>query len=139
MTGRPHDDELEIRGTKDVPPEAILELFRHAEWTQDRSREGIVAARAHTPVVVTAWRGKRCVGLVRVLTDGVYRALIEDVIVHLDERGSGISRLLIEAALDHLLVRDVEVAFLFTGIPDLYAPFGFVPDPGGMKLVRHSG
>ncbi len=89
--------------------------------------------------MLTAWLGGRCVGLVRVLSDGVYRALVEDVVVHPDHRGAGYGRRLMAAALAHPQVRDVEVVFLFGGVPGFYASLGFVPDPTGMKLERPSG
>ena len=84
-----------------MPPDAILELFRHAGWARHRTRESVVAALAQTPVVLTAWLGGRCVGLVRELSDRVYRALVEDVVVHPDHRGAGYGRRLMAAALAH--------------------------------------
>ena len=130
------DAAVEIRDGNDVPPEAVLGLFRHAEWARHRTRESVARVLARTPVVLTAWAGGRCVGLVRVLTDGAYRALVEDVVVHPDHRGQGVGRRLMEAALAHPEVRDVEVVFLFAGVPAFYAGLGFVPDAAGMKLER---
>jgi ribosomal protein S18 acetylase RimI-like enzyme len=48
---------------------------------------------------VGAWAGDRLVGFVRAVTDGAFRAYVEDVIVAPDARGAGIGRSLI----DHLL------------------------------------
>jgi len=77
----PGDDELEIRDTQDVPPEAILELFRHVEWARHRTAESVTAVLTQTSLLVTGWCRGRCVAMLRVVSDGVYRALVEDVIV----------------------------------------------------------
>ena len=122
-----------IRDGHGVEPRILLELLRHADWAGGRSLADLERALAATPVVLAAFDGERCVGMIRVLTDGVYRALIEDVIVAPDARGQGWGERLMEAALEHPLVRDVELTFLFTGIPDFYRRFGYIPDPGGMR------
>ena len=127
---------VEIRETPDVAPEALLELFRYAAWVRHSTRESAEAALAQTSLLLTAWHGDRCVAMLRVLSDGMYRALIEDVIVHPDYRGRGYGRRLIEAALTHPRVREVEGAFLFTDLPAFYERFGFRRVATGMTRGR---
>jgi N-acetylglutamate synthase-like GNAT family acetyltransferase len=129
--------EIELRDTRDVEPEALVELFRHVAWARHRTRASVAAALPGTSLLLTGWHAERCVAMLRVLSDGVYRALIEDVIVHPDCRGYGHGRRLIEATLAHPKVQAVEVVFLFTDVPAFYARFGFRRVATGM--VREMG
>jgi predicted GNAT family N-acyltransferase len=74
---------------------------------------------------VGAWQDGRLVGFARVITDGVYRALLEDVVVDETLRGQGIGQALVERMLERLT--HVQQILLVCGehlIP-FYAPFGF--------------
>ncbi len=124
--------DVEIRDTTDVPPEAVLALFQTVDWASERTFESVGPALAGTYLLITGWRDGRCVGMVRVLSDGVYRALVEDVIVHPDDQGHGLGRLLLEATLAHPKVRDLEAVFLFTSQPGFYERFGFKTTDAGM-------
>jgi N-acetylglutamate synthase-like GNAT family acetyltransferase len=130
------DAEIEIRDTKDVPLEAILELFRHVDWAKHRTPDSAMAVLAQTSLLVTGWYRGRCVAMLRVLSDGVYRALVEDVIVHPDYQSLGWGRRIVETALAHPQLRDIEAVFLFTGVPMFYERFGFVQVGTGMFRVR---
>ena len=62
----------------------------------------------------------------------VYRALVEDVIVHPDHQGQGVGQMLLDAVVAHSGVRDLEVVFLFTSKPGFYERFGFKTTDQGM-------
>jgi N-acetylglutamate synthase-like GNAT family acetyltransferase len=74
--------------------------------------------------------------MLRVLTDGEYRALIDDMVISEEFRRLGYGRRLMEAALAHPRVRNVETVFLFAEVPAFYAQLGFSPDQTGMKLTK---
>ena len=82
----------------------------------------------HTPLQVTAWDGDRLVGFARSLTDGVYRALVDDVIVDESVRGQGVGKALVTALTNELA--DVDEVFL--GCDEKVRPFyeslGWRPD-----------
>jgi GNAT superfamily N-acetyltransferase len=123
-----------IRDTTDVPVDALLELYRHASWAQERTAEGVAESLAGTYLLLTGWYGSRCVAMLRVISDGTYRAFIDDVIVHPEFQGRGWGRQIVEAALAHPRVRHVEHVNLFTQIPAFYEKFGFRPNPLAMRL-----
>jgi N-acetylglutamate synthase-like GNAT family acetyltransferase len=127
---------FEIRDTTDVRPEAVLALFRTVDWAEERGLESVGPALAGTYLLITGWHDGRCVGMVRVLSDGVYRALVEDVIVHPDFQGQGLGRLMLDALLGHPKVRDLEAVFLFTSKPGFYERFGFKSTEHGMYRER---
>jgi len=128
--------ESDIRYVEGVrePIEELARVLRSADWATGRDDDVIRRALESTAVVVTAWRGDRCVGILRVISDGIYRALIEDVVIDPDARGQGIGRGLVEFALSHPDVAGVEELILFTMVPVFWSRFGF--EPAGLAMKR---
>ena len=60
-----------------------------------------------------AWEGDRLVGFARVITDGIYQALIDDVVVKESKRGTGIGSELMRQLVERLT--EVEEVFLHCG------------------------
>ena len=133
---RPGARDLEIRDTRDVPVRALRGLLASAEWAAKRATRDVARCIERTTVLLTGWHRGRCVAMVRILSDGVFRALIDDLVVHPAGRGRGWGRRLVEAALAHPLLRDVEEVALSTVIPDFYKRWGFRRDPHAMKRRR---
>ena len=119
-----------------MPVKVLETLYRHADWAATRQGEPVAAAVGNTWLLLTGWYDGRCVAMLRVISDGVYRALIDDVIVHPDCQGRGWGRAPMAAALAHPRLRDVEEVALFTFIPAFYEKFGFERVSHGMKLPR---
>jgi GNAT superfamily N-acetyltransferase len=118
------------------PVAELARLLRTADWVAGRSDAEIGRALAGSTLVVTAWDGDRCVGILRVISDGVFRALIEDVVIEFERRGQGIGRALVEFALSRPAVLEVEELILFTGVPEFWGRFGFEPVGSAMKRFR---
>jgi N-acetylglutamate synthase-like GNAT family acetyltransferase len=118
------------------PFEELARVLRSADWATNRADGDIQRALANSAVVVSTWDDKRCLRIVRIIDDGVYRALIEDVVVDPDARGHGIGRGLVELALSRPGVVDVEELILFTMVPDFWSCFGFEQAGGAMKRFR---
>jgi len=82
----------------------------------------------------------RLVGFARVLTDGVYLAVVLDVVVADDCRNNGLGGSLMEAILGHPQVSRVRSIELVCQ-PDLiafYRRFGFTDQVGHSRLLRKS-
>ena len=80
----------------------------------------------------------RLVAFARVLTDGVFKAFIFDVIVAADVRNEGLGRRLIEAIADCPDLKDVR-HFELHCLPELvpfYQKMGFSTDVSGVCLMR---
>lgn len=79
-----------------------------------------------TSVHVGAWRAGHLIGYARAVSDGVFRAFIEDVIVSSRYRGSGLGSRLVDTLLAELEgIQEVKLSC----VPDLvpfYERFGFV-------------
>ncbi|MGK7911511.1 MAG: GNAT family N-acetyltransferase [Synechococcus sp.] len=111
----------------DVDFDQLLELFRrNAFWASDRSREDLERAVAHSHPVVTVWDGERLIGFARATSDGVYRAVLWDVVIDDDYRKQGLGRKLVETLIAHPDMQRVERVYLFTTYQqDFYKRIGF--------------
>jgi N-acetylglutamate synthase-like GNAT family acetyltransferase len=93
----------------------LLDLFQAgAFWAQNRHIEDLALAIAHSHPVVTVWDGERLIGFARATSDWVYRAMIWDVVIHPDYRGTGLGRKLVETVLSHPAINQVERVYLTT-------------------------
>jgi predicted GNAT family N-acyltransferase len=107
-----------------LPLDAVQRLLAQTDWAAHRSPADLQTMLAGS-VCVGAWQADRLVGFARVITDGVYRALLEDVVVDESLRGQGIGRVLVERLLERLA--HVQQILLVCGdhlIP-FYDQFGF--------------
>lgn len=135
--------EVEVRDS--IEPDqlsSLVELFAHEWWSQTRTMEDVTRMLLASDVVVTlAHRStRRLMGFARVLTDGVYLALILDVIVEPAARGLGLSSLLMETVLNHpkvSLARSVELVCQPELMP-FYQRFGFSDQVGRSRLMRRT-
>jgi N-acetylglutamate synthase-like GNAT family acetyltransferase len=126
----PRPDNRHIRFSVDpaeVDFDQLLQLFqRNAFWACDRNRESIERAVANSHPVVTVWSNDRTIGFCRATSDGVYRAVIWDVVVDDDFRKQGIGRKLVETLIAHPDLQRVERIYLFTTYQqEFYRKIGF--------------
>jgi GNAT superfamily N-acetyltransferase len=110
-----------------IKPEQLQVLFRQTEWADDRGIEGIQKMLEATPVALGAWEEDRLIGFARTITDGIYRALIDDVVVEESRRGRGIGSELMRRLLKRLTDMEVEEIFLRCGgdVVPFYQRHGF--------------
>lgn len=82
--------------TKDLPSEQLLRLFRAAGWADGTETPEMCrtfnAPFCRSTLVVSAWDGDLLVGAVRVLSDGVIRSVVYDLIVDPAYQAAGIGR-----------------------------------------------
>ena len=98
---------------RQIELEQLQGLLRQTGWANQRSIEGIQEMLQGTPLTLGAWEGDRLVGFARVITDGIYRALIDDVVVEESKRGTGIGSKLMRQLIERLT--EVEEVFLHCG------------------------
>ncbi len=100
------------------PTRGLLKLRRlldkHAFWAEGRSRQQLRQMLKGSQVIVSLWRGKRMVGFGRASSDGIYRAVLWDVVVAGDLQGRGLGRRVVEALLASPKLREVERVYLMT-------------------------
>lgn len=118
---------------------ALLALFRAEWWTRQRELsdvERLLATNRYCFGLLD--RGGRLVGFSRVVTDGVFKALVLDVIVSRDRRGYGEGRRLMESLLSHPELQDVKHFELYC-LPEMipfYETWGFSAELGELRFLR---
>lgn len=120
-----------------VSPQELQALLDQTDWANGRSADGIAAMLGATAIQVSARSDGRLVGFGRAISDGVYRALIEDVVVDQAWRAQGVGRRLVRMLIEQL--SQVEQVQLDCGeeMRPFYASFGFASDPlPRMKLRK---
>jgi ribosomal protein S18 acetylase RimI-like enzyme len=125
------------------PSRGLLKLQRlfehHAFWARGRSYGMLRRMLAGSPVVVSLWRGKRLVGFGRASSDGVYRAVLWDVVVAGDLQGRGLGRQVVEGLLQHPQLQGVERVYLMTtNSAGFYEQLGFQREQRQLLLLRSS-
>lgn len=125
--------EIEIKEGFPVEPEVLQALYEYAPWAKGRTVEGIRKMLANTDYHFSAWEDQKLIGFARVLTDGIYRAILWDVIVHPDYQGRGVGEELMNRILSHPVLSRVEKFWLNTRDKfGFYEKFGFVRSDQGM-------
>jgi predicted GNAT family N-acyltransferase len=107
-----------------LPLDAVRRLLAQTDWAAQRTPADLQTMLAGS-VWIGAWQDDWLVGFARAITDGVYRALLEDVVVDKALRGQGIGRALVEKLLERLA--PVQQILLVCGdhLVPYYGQFGF--------------
>ena len=125
------------------PSRGLLKLRRlfhkHAFWAKQRGDAELRRMLRGSDVVVSLWRGKRMVGFGRASSDGIYRAVLWDIVVAGDLQGRGLGRQVVEALLRSPRLRDVERLYLMTtNSAGFYQQLGFKNVDPQQLLIRSS-
>lgn len=112
------DVEIVLADQRPLIPAAVQALLRQTDWANERPLDGIETMLAGS-LCIGAWQGDQLVGFARVLTDEVYRALIEDVVVEESLRGQGIGAKILRV----LLARLAHVDLIVLATSDERVPF----------------
>ena len=102
--------DFELSFDRPIPADDLSPLLAQSHWAADRGHEQLVEMLEATPIKLGVWQSDRLVGFARVLTDGLYRALIDDVIIDESLRGRGLGGRMMTALAGRL--SHVEEVFL---------------------------
>ena len=119
----------------------LMDLYKNEFWSDKRTREDVVKMLASTDVIIgLVDECDRLIGITRVLTDFVYRAMIFDVIIKPIHRNMGLGAKLMDAVLNHPKLQTVE-HFYLNCLPNMmpfYERWGFSDDVGEIKFLRRT-
>ncbi|MDJ0660182.1 MAG: GNAT family N-acetyltransferase [Crocosphaera sp.] len=115
-------------------------LFNQAAfWARERSINDLKTAVLNSNPVVTVWDAKTMIGFCRGTSDGVYRATIWDVVIHKEYQGLGLGRKLVETALSHPLMSQVERVYLMTTYQQkFYQKIGFQENQSTTMVLQNA-
>jgi ribosomal protein S18 acetylase RimI-like enzyme len=123
----------------------LMEMYKHTYWASERKKEDVLRMLSDTDYlfgVVDEVSG-RLLAFGRVLSDGIFRAVIFDVVVHPEQRGKGLARMILDSITSHEELKLVESLLLYCRpeVIELYEKWGFQdmqPDMHLMKLTNSS-
>ena len=119
----------------------LMDLYKNEFWSDKRTRQDVVKMLASTDVIIgLVDECDRLIGITRVLTDFVYRAMIFDVIIKPTHRKMGLGTKLMDAVLNHPKLQTVE-NFALNCLPHMmpfYERWGFSDDVGEIKFLRRT-
>lgn len=114
------DVKIKSFNEKNIKATDLMKLYSNADWWEERSEEEIDNMLSSV-ISVGAWKDDVLVGFSRAVTDGKFRAYIEDVVVHKEFQHSGIGFKLVSNLLDKLSHIDVISLFCEEELIPFYA------------------
>lgn len=115
-------------------------LYKQVWWAKQRTLDETVACVRGSQVCIGVIdEAEQLIGFVRVLSDFIYKAVIFDVIVAPEQRGSGLGKRLIKLVQEHHRLCNVKHFELYC-LPEMesfYESMGFSADVGGIRLLRY--
>ena len=129
---------LEFSFDRPVGPEELGPLLNQSDWAQGRTGPGLETMLRMSSLKLGVWDDNRLVGFARVLSDGVYRCVIEDVIVDESYQDRGIGTRIMRTLMKEL--SGVEHVYLFTGgerLKQFYERLGFSLTPYLSMRILH--
>ncbi|WEG14930.1 GNAT family N-acetyltransferase [Pullulanibacillus sp. KACC 23026] len=116
----------------------IIKLYDLAGWWEEREEQEIEKMLG-SEVSVGAWKDEVLIGFARAVTDGKFRAYIEDVVIHNDYQKQGIGLKPISRLLDELTHIDIISLFCEEELIPFYEKNGFDFSKSQFVLHRKAG
>ncbi|MBZ9535745.1 GNAT family N-acetyltransferase [Cytobacillus oceanisediminis] len=96
---------------KQIKASEVMELYKDAVWWNERTEQDMEKMLSQASLAVGAWKNNALIGFARAISDGIFRAYIEDVVIHSSYNRKGIGTQLIDKLLKEL--SDIDVISLF--------------------------
>ncbi len=139
--GRPGPRQVNTLSESQI--EDLHRLYQNEWWTKDRTIEDVRKMLDGTPVIVGFADPKtgRLIAFARVVTDGVYKATILDVIVDSSLRKTGLGKALMDAITAHPMLASVQSFDLYcrAELMPFYERWGFKENPADIRFMRRDG
>ena len=100
----------------------LYDLYSKEWWTAERGFDDVIRMVEHSDLAIgLCSEDDRLIAFARVLTDYTFKAMIFDVIVHIEFRGQNLGRAIINRIIDHESLAEVRSFELYC--PDSLVPF----------------
>ena len=98
-----------------LPVGQLQKLFmNNSFWGRERRLAGLLCSLRGSDVIVSTWDGEELVAVGRATSDGIYRAVLWDVVVRQDWQGRGAGRAVVNRLLAAPAVRRAERVYVMT-------------------------
>ncbi|BAY31603.1 GCN5-related N-acetyltransferase [Nostoc carneum NIES-2107] len=116
----------------------LVDLYKNEFWSKNRKYQDVVKMLAASNIIIAfVTDSQELIGFTRILTDFVYRATIYDVIIKPTYRKLGLGAKLMDTAINHPQLREVEQIALYC-LPEMmpfYQRWGFTTEVGELRLM----
>ena len=131
----PENVKIEINKSPEVSE--LMELFRQTDWAKNREPDKIGWMLAKTDMSVSLRQHGKLLAYGRILNDGCFRGLLDDVVVDKSVRRQGYGTLLMKILIQQ--AAPLEVLFLHADpkMKPFYDKFGFAGFPGISMVMRN--
>ena len=89
-------------------------LDNNAFWAKNRTINDLKKCLANSDVIVSLWTSNEIVGFGRALSDGIYRAVLWDVVIDKDHQGKGYGKLIVKNILESKKIKNTKKVYLMT-------------------------
>ena len=127
---------MHISVNADITPEQLLPLLRQTDFADNRDAKGRARMLTTTRLHVSAWESDHLIGFARCLTDGVYMALVLEVVVDEPCRGRGVGSALLRTVTNELTDVDEILLGCEEGLVPFYKKLGWSRDDGAVMMYE---
>ena len=105
----------------------LIKLFNeNTSWAQNRSSKQIKKMLSGSQVIVSGWHKNNLVGFGRATTDGMFRAVLWDIVVDKKYENQGIGKKILSTIIDNRYLSKVERVYIMTThCEDFYLKMNF--------------
>ncbi|MEO8533574.1 MAG: GNAT family N-acetyltransferase [Flavobacterium sp.] len=86
---------IEILATKEISLEDILVLYKANEWSSANKPNELYNALLNSETLITAWEGKKLIGLGNAISDGYLTVYYPHLLVLPEYQGKGIGKMIL--------------------------------------------
>ena len=109
---------------KKIKANDLIKLYQYVGWWEERKQQDIEDMLLKVKSV-GAWKDDTLIGFARAVSEGKFRAYIEDVVIHNSYREEGIGTKMVSKLLDELSHIDVISLFCEEKLLPFYEKNGF--------------
>jgi predicted GNAT family N-acyltransferase len=116
----------------------LIKLYKDTGWGERSIEDTVNCVQSSQICIGIIDQESNLIGFTRIITDFMYKALILDVMVNTDYRGTGLGKKLIHNVKNHEMLQKVKHFELYC-LPEMeafYSNYGFSTDVDGLKLMR---
>ena len=123
--------------TEPINPEELHSLLRQTSWAEARSPLDIQQMLDRSQITLGVWDEDHLIAFARVITDDLYRALIDDIVVDEAYREQGVASQMLEKILKRIEHIEIIMLDCASDLVDFYGRFGFQPKDGASLERRN--
>ena len=83
-------------------------LNKNAFWANNRTIKDIQKCLANSDAIISIWVGDEIVGFGRALSDGVFRAVLWDIVIDKNHQGKGYGKLIVNNLLNSRKIKNTK-------------------------------